>query len=56
MLVGKTLLDEDILWIMPTSIKGRHSTDAEMNAESFEHHYFPETEIVFAGHISKVRC
>ena len=29
------------VWITPTFIKGTHSIDAEMNAESFEYCHFP---------------
>ena len=35
-LVWKILLDKDILKIMLTSVKGRRTVIAEMNAESFE--------------------
>lgn len=34
--VGKILLDTVIVQIMPTSVTGRQSFDAEMNAGSFE--------------------
>ena len=37
---------------MPTSVMGRHSIDAEMNAEPFE---YGETEIGFAVHFLKVK-
>ena len=43
----KILLDRNIVQITSTSIKGRHSIHREMNAESFENSYFPQTETVF---------
>ena len=36
------------------SIKGRHSIDAEMNAEPFEYSYFLETRIVIVIHFLEV--
>ena len=36
----KSLLDKDIMQRMSTSTKGKHSSDVEMNAESFEYGYF----------------
>ena len=35
--IGKVLKKKDIVQMMSTSIKGRHSINAEMNAESFEY-------------------
>ena len=37
-----------------TSVKGRHSIYAEMNAESFEYVYFLGTKTVFVVQFSKL--
>ena len=39
---------------MSTSIKGRHSIDAEINADSFEYVNFPKIETVFVVQFFKV--
>ena len=39
--VEKVILSQDIMQVTPTSIKGRYSIHAEMNAESLEYSYFP---------------
>ena len=56
MRVGKILLNKDIVRIMATSIKGRHSINAEINAELlFEYVFFPQwTETVFITQFLKV--
>ena len=52
----KVILDKGTMQIMPTSVKGRHSIDAEMNAESFEYSYFRQTVTVFVVQVKTVRC
>ena len=52
----KVLLDKGTMQIMPTLVKGRHSIDAEMNAESFEYSYFRQTVTVFVVQVKTVRC
>ena len=52
--VVKILLSKHIVQITPTSVKGKHSVDAEVNAESFEHSYFQWTETIFVVQISQV--
>ena len=57
MRVGKILLNKDIVRIMATSIKGRHSINAEINVELlFEYvFFFPQwTETVFITQFLKV--
>ena len=43
----KVVLNKDIVQLTQTSIKGRNSIDAEMNAESFKYGYLTQTEISF---------
>ena len=55
MCVGKnTLLNKNILRITRTPLKGRLSTDENMNAEFLEYGYFPETEMVFVVRFLRV--
>ena len=49
----KNLLNKDIMRILSTSIKERHSINAEINADSFEYGYFPLTKTVFIVQFSK---
>ena len=50
----KNLLNKDIVQMTSTSVKGRHSIDAQINAKSFEYCYFPQTETVFVVQFSKI--
>ena len=56
MLVRKVKKKKDIVQITTTSVNGRRSVDTEMNAESFENSYFPQTKTVFVVQFLKVRC
>ena len=47
MLVRKILVNKDIMRMMSTSIKGRHSIDAEINAELLQYSYLLWTKTVF---------
>ena len=38
--VGKIVQNKDIVQLTQTSIKGRHSINADMNAESIKYGYF----------------
>ena len=50
----KNLLNKYVVQITPTCVKRRHCTEAEMNAESFEHGYQRKMETALVVQVLKV--